>query len=37
MPIELLVPLGIFSGGVILAIVMSSSGIAMIAENQKKQ
>jgi len=37
MPIELFVPLGIFATGVIIAIIMSGSGIALIEENLKKK
>jgi hypothetical protein len=37
MPIELLVPLGIFLTGVVIAIVMSGNGIALMEENLKKK
>jgi hypothetical protein len=36
MPIELLVPIIIFSLGVVIAISLSSSGIEIIVENNKK-
>jgi len=36
MPIELLVPICIFSLGVIIAIKLSGTGIDLIVENSKK-
>jgi hypothetical protein len=36
MPIELLVPIIIFSLGVVIAIRLSSAGIELIVENNKK-
>jgi hypothetical protein len=36
MPIELLVPIIIFSLGVVIAISLSSTGIELIVENSKK-
>ncbi len=36
MPIELLVPIGIFLTGIIIAVKLAGTGINLLAENAKK-
>jgi len=36
MPVELLVPLGIFFGGVAVSIYLANIGIGLLEKNQKK-
>lgn len=36
MPIELLVPIGIFLTGIIIAVMLAGTGVDLLAENSKK-
>ena len=36
MPIELLVPIGVFLTGIIIAVKLAGTGVDLLAENRKK-
>ncbi len=36
MPIELLIPIGIFLTGIIIAVKLGGTGVDLLAENRKK-